>query len=385
MEDFGLNLDNILDPEELAELSGNQDTTEENGETPPVKEELNEDIKDTEDLDINDLFGSESVGDDNSKEVNKVEKEDTNTKQSKGTSPNNLYSSIAQAFKVDGIFPDLEDSDIEGVNTPEDFRALVDKHLESMFDERQKRIDKALNNGVEPSQIQIFESSIANLNRIKEDDITDESDEGIALRRALIRSDYINRGVSEKRADALTQRAFDNNTDVEDALEALKGNKEYYSSKYQELLDAADKEAKENTAKRKKEIETLKQSILEGDKAFGEVSVDKKTRQRVYEVISKPVYKDESGNYLTEIQKYEVEHKADFMKNLGYLYVVTDGFKSLDKLTSDIKKKVTANGIKELEHTLNTTTRNLDGSLKFVSGVGDNDSYISSGWSIDTK
>lgn len=384
MEDFSLDLSNILDADELAALEGNQEEKLQE-ETQPEQTELHNDIKDTEDLEISDLFGSESVGDDKNIENNKERKGDTINSKSDSTPPNNLYSSIAKAFKEDGIFSDLEEDDINSITSPDDFAELVEKQISAKLDEKQKRIDQALRDGVEPSQIQMYENSLANLDKITDNDITDESEDGVALRKLLIKTDFINRGISESRAEALVKRAFDNNTDIEDARDALKGNKEYYSSKYKELLDEANKIAKEETSKRKKDAETLKASILEGEKVFGDVSVDKKTRQRVYDVISKPLYKDESGNYITEIQKYESEHKMEFMKNLGYLYVITDGFKSLGNLKNNIKKKVTSEGIKELEHTLNTTVKNIDGSLKFVSGVGDNDSYMNSGWSIDTK
>lgn len=385
MEDFGLDLSNLLSSEELEELeaAGKQQT-----ETPPPGqgEETKQEIIDTEDLTVDDLFGSESVGDDKDKEEHKEEKKSTTTSEGGGTSPANLYSSIAKAFKVDGIFSDLKDEEVEKVSSAEDFSELVEKQIEAKLDETQKRINAALNNGVDPSQIQVYENSIAILNKIKEEDITDETEKGAALRKNLIKTDYLNRGLDEARAEALAQRAFDNNTDIEDAKVALQGNKDFYNDGYKKLLKEAEESAKKDREKKQAQAEALRKSILEDSKAFGEIEVDKKTRQKIYDVINKPVYKNpENGQYMTELQKFEMEHKSDFMKYLAYYFVVSDGFKSLKNLETKVEKKVASKGIKELEHTLNTTARNPDGSLRFVSGVSDNDSYINSGWSIDTK
>lgn len=384
MEDFSLDLTNILDPEEIEALQQQNEKPQETP-APETTGENQNNNEDTEEPSIQDLFGTEvpeSVGDEKNKES---EKKDTTTDTSDGSSPKSYYSSIAKAFKVDGIFSDIDDEDIDKVTSPEDFADLVNKQIVAKFDERQKRIDDALNNGMEPSEIQMYENSIANLDSIKDEDINDESEKGINLRKLLIKTDYINKGVDSTRAEMLAQRAVDNNTDIEDAKIALEGNREFYKNKYKEALASAEKEAKEIKAKRDKQMETLRVTILEGNKAFGEISVDKATRQKIYDTVSKPVFKTDNNTYLTELQKYQSENPVEFMKNIGYLYVITDGFKSLNNLENSIKKKATSKGIRELEHTLNSTVRNPDGSLKYVSGVGDNDSYINSGWSIDTQ
>lgn len=387
MEEIGLDLSNILSAEELAALNSAQEEPKQ-GTAPEQKQETQEEVISTENLEASDLFGSESVGDNGGTEDIHGQVTDTSTQEGEGTPPkNNLYSSIAEAFQVDGIFSDLTNEDISKIQTAEDFANAIEKQIQAKFDERQRRIDKALNNGIEPQQIQVFETSIANLNRITEDNLKDESDAGINLRKSLIVRDYLNRGYDEQKALALAQRSFDAKTDIEDAKFALQQNKDFYQQKYKELQDEAENSARTLEENRKKEIAALKKLVLEGDKAFGELTVDAKTRQRVYDVISKPIYKDpdRDGEFLTEIQKYEKENHNEFMKNLGYLYVITDGFKTLGNLTKTIEKKVTRKGIKELEHLVNTTVRNPDGSLRMVSGVSDNESYLSGGWSLDTN
>jgi hypothetical protein len=128
----------------------------------------------------------------------------------------------------------------------------------------------------------------------------------------------------------------------------------------------------------------LKKSILEDNKVFGDLQIDKATRQKVIDNISKPIYKNpETGELLTAIQKYERENRTDFLKNVGILYTLTDGFKNLDSLVKGKVNKEMKKGLRELENTLNNTARTSDGNLNFMSGVGDSESIISKGWKLD--
>ena len=383
-----LSLDNILGAEEIENLfvedDETQDTPPANEEPPKKEEEPSKDKEETtEVVDVDNLFTDtpESVG---SGKENTEEKEDTTPKGS-GTSPKNFYSSIAKALKEEGIFPDLEDESLTKVKDPEDFRDLIDQQIKASLDERQKRIDEALNAGVEPTEIRKYENTINFLDSIKEENISDEGDKGEKLRKDLIYQDFINRGYSKERATREVQKSFNAGTDIDDAKEALKSNIDFFRDKYDELVNDAKSEAEQEERERKEQAEKLKSSILNDKDVFGDLSVDKSTRQKIYDNIAKPVYKDpETGEYFTAIQKYEMENRTDFLKNIGLLFTLTDGFKNLDGLVKGKVKKEVKKGLRELEHTLNNTARTSDGNLKFVSGVDeDPESFIGKGWNLD--
>lgn len=383
-----LSLDNILGAEDIENLfvedDETQDTPPANGEPPKEEEEPNKDKEETtEVVDVDNLFTDtpESVG---SGKENTEEKEDT-TPKGNGTSPKNFYSSIAKALKEEGIFPDLDDEGLSKVKDPEDFRDLIDQQIKASLDERQKRIDEALNAGVEPTEIRKYENTINFLDSIKEENISDEGDKGEKLRKDLIYQDFINRGYSKERAAREVQKSFNAGTDIDDAKEALKSNIDFFKDKYDELVNDAKSETEQEERERKEQAEKLKSSILNDKEVFGDLSVDKSTRQKIYDNIAKPVYKDpETGEYFTAIQKYEMENRTDFLKNIGLLFTLTDGFKNLDGLVKGKVKKEVKKGLRELEHTLNNTARTSDGNLKFVSGVDeDPESFIGKGWNLD--
>lgn len=386
-------LDNILGAEEIENLFVDdkvQDTSPED-EVTPDQEDGKEDKKNkekdeetTEVIDVDNLFTDEpeSVG---SGKDNIKGKEDTSSREDSTSPQKTIYSSIAKALKEEGIFPDLDDEVLSKVKEPEDFRDLVEQQIKAGLEERQKRIDDVLNYGIEPTEIKRYENTLNFLDSVKEENITDESDKGEELRKNLIFQDFINRGYSRERATREVQKSFNAGTDIEDAKEALKSNTEYFKGKYDDLIEDAKLEAQKEEEDRKEQANKLKESILNEKNILGDLSIDKTTRQKIYDNISKPIYKDpETGEYYTAIQKYEKDNRVDFLKYLGLIFTLTDGFKSLDGLVKGKVKKEVKNGLRDLEHAINNTARSSDGNLKFVSGVDeDPESFIGKGWKID--
>lgn len=373
-----LSLDSILETEDIENLFSEQETQEiTNSESPE------EDKETTETVNVDNLFTdeSESVG---SEENNARDKEDTGLSNDKGASPtNNFYSSIAKALREEGIFQNLDDE--VNISSAEDFAKAMRDEITAQFDERQKRIDEALNAGVEPLEIKRYENTLGYLNSLQDSHLADESEKGEKLREQLIYQDFINRGYSKERALREVKKSFNSGTDIEDAKEALISNKEFFQNEYDSLIREAQEEEKREIRRRKEQAEQLKKSILEDDKVFGEIQVDKATRKKVFDVISKPIYKDpDTGELFTAIQKYEMDNRTEFLKNLGLIFTLTDGFKNLDNLVKNKVRKEVKKGLKELEHTLNNTARTSDGNLRFVSGIDeDPESFIGKGWEID--
>lgn len=68
-----------------------------------------------------------------------------------------------------------------------------------------------------------------------------------------------------------------------------------------------------------------------------------------------------------------MDNKTDFLKNIAMFYVMTDGFKNIDKvINKQVQKKVNTR-IADLQKTLQNTQRNSSGNLK-LAGQGDPES-----------
>ncbi len=380
-----LNFDNILNEDQIANLF---EEGEETQETPPEQKENTENInkensqennqephinnEETTEVDAENLFDEpEGVS---SKEK---EKEDTNSEKV-STSPNkNFFSSVAKAFAEEGIFPDLNEDEIANINTAESFREIIDKQIQSQLSERQKRADEALNAGLEPDDIRKYENTLSYLEEVTDNKLEEETTEGEELRKRLIYQDYINRGFSQERATKEVKRSIDSGNDIEDAKEALNSNKEYFKSQYDKLLNDAKEEQKKYEQERKNQAEQLKKSIIEEKKVFGDIEVDKPTRQRIFDNLSKPIYKDEeTGTYMTALQKYQHDNPNEFIKNVSTIFTLTDGFKNLNKLVKGKVNKEIKKGFRDLENALNNTARTSDGNINFASGVDDENSMF---------
>ena len=371
-----LDLDNILSGDEIATLF------EEPPKKEPKEEPKEEKKEETTDFDEENPFGTsqkESVG---SEDEDIQGTGDTDNKNISSSPKNkNFYSSITDALVIDGIFPDLDKETIQNVKTPEDFHKIIEEQINARFTEKEKRINEALNNKVEPSVIQQYESTIDYLNNINDDSLSAEDEEGENLRRQLIYNDYLNRGFSKTRAEKMVNDTINNGTDVDDAKDALQGIKDFYNNKYKEILDSAKENEKKLAEERTKQSENLKKSIMEDKNLYGDVDVDKATRTKIYDFITKPVYKDSNGNYMTALQKYQSENTIEAMKNFAICYTLTNGFKDWSKLGSKQAKKEVKKGLANLEKVINSTSRNNDGSLGFVSF--DESSYLGQGMQLD--
>lgn len=364
-----LSLNSIMSEEEIAKLF-DEDTESQEDSNKKQEENITETTSEetTEDE-------SESVGNEDENKVTETPSEDE-VKDSP-----NFYSSIAKALKEEGVLLELEDE--KNIKTPEDFKLLIENQIKAGLDEKQKRIEEALNNNIPVDSVKNYENTLQYLNDITEENLTQEEQEGENLRKQLIYQDYINKGFTQERAVREVKKSFENGTDIEDAKEALAENKKYFTTQYDTLISEARKQRESEIKEREKTAELLKESILNDKELFGGLEIDKATRQRALENISKPVFKDpDTGQMFTAIQKYQKENKDEFLKNLGLVFTLTNGFKNFDSFIKTKVKKEVNKGLRHLEQTLNGSSKSFDGSINFV-GNDDNESYLGADFSID--
>lgn len=388
-----LNFNNILGEEEIETLFTDPEDNETPEDSPSEKtednpsEKENDKDKTTEVVDPDTLFEEETpegVGSGKDKEGKEGTASDND---SDGTSPNdNFYSSIASALAEDGIFPNLDEETVKKAMDAETFSNLIESEVNARLDEKQQRVSKALENGVEPTDIKKYENTLNFISKITEADIAEENEKGEQLRYNLIYQDFINKGMTPEKAKKYTNRSIDAGTDIEDAKDALQSNREFFNTAYNTLLEDAQRQADEEEANRATQAKQLENSLMKDKQLMGDLELSKDIRKKAFDAVSKPVFKDpETGQYLTAIQKYENEHRADFLKYTGLIYTLTNGFKDFDSFTKGKVKKEMRKGLRELEQTLNNTRRTNDGSLKMVTSQRDDDpnSFIGKGMKLD--
>lgn len=361
--------DGLEEGEDFNPFAENAEIEEENFENEELFENKQSKRKKTNVADENE-DSLEDVGND------EEEKESTEFPEKNGTSPNNLYSSIAKLLKEEGTFPDLED--FESINDVDSFVEAIQNQIKNSIDEEYQRIDAALNAGVKPDELSNLRNTVKWLNDLTEDDIKKEENE--ELRKNIILQEMVNRGYSKDKAERVYQKSLERgDDDVEDALEALEAVKEFYSNQYQKLLDDAKKQEEAVVAQRKKSIENFKKSIMEDKDLYGKFEVDKKARQTILDSLTKPVYTDKkTGNTYTAVQKWQIDNPDSYAKTLGLMYYMTNGGKDFENLIKGEVKKKVSKARSEFENALrNTSARMEGGKMRLVNAHDtDNESYL---------
>lgn len=374
MEDFMSNIGGIDDSpfSENKDPEGSPSIPEGKEDSPFADEEsVKENKQSTEDIDPNNIFGGDPEG---------VSSQNSNNEDKGSTTPDNgeeeeedsspatsqIYSATLAAMKEEGVLPDLDDEFIKNAKTPEDLAEAISRQVKAQLDQTTRRVDEALENGVEPDQISYYENTLAYLDNLTDSDIEDEGEKGETLRKELIKQDYLSRGFSNERASREAERSIKNGTDIEDAKEALNGIKDYCQKSYDSLIE----EAKENTKKQKevfaKQMEEFKTKALETAEPFSGLRVDKETRQKIYDSVTKPVKKLDDGRVVSQIQLYTMENPTEAQYYFSMFYNMTNGFKDMTKFGKEIAKKETRSALRTLEKVVkgaNITSTARSGSV----------------------
>ena len=378
----GIGLDNMLGAEEVDKLFGGQVTqeevetsTEKNTEEASSESKENIEQEETAEVDFSDLLNNqpESVG---SEEISDTGGDTLESDNDPGTpQTKNLFSSIAKALRDEGVFPDLSDDTLKNVKDAATLRQMFDDEISKSLDERQRMLEKALNNGATSDEMQDYQQALSVMQFLEKSDtynsLTSEGEEGEKLRKQMMYQDYINRGFKHEKAVKMVQKSIDDGSDIEDAKEALESCKEFYKGKIEDYQEEFEDRKKQSKAAEEKQYANLKKHILDTEEFYGGVKVDKSIRQKAYDAITKPVYKDNQGNVMTALQKYQRENPMEFMENVAMLYALTDNFKNVEKLAKGKVKAGLKKGFAELESVLNSSRRNGDGTLNLANTAPD--------------
>ncbi len=351
------NIEDILENKIIGE-----DNSNETGD--PSKLDPDDSGKETLEENLEDINANGNDG------LENIKVEDAEKNKNIGNSP---LSSLANALFKDGVLTNLKEEEIKTIKTADDFAAVFEKEIQSRIDEKNKRIDEALNLGVEPSEIKKNENLIQYLNGISEDTIKDETEQATQLRMNLIVQDFMNKGFTQERAIKEANKSVAAGSDIDDALEALESNKTHFNKQYSDLINTAKKEQEEYKQTIIQRDTNVKENILKNEKLFADMNVTPAIRKLAVENIQKPVFTDKEGNKFSAIQKYEKENPVDFLSKVALFYTITDGFTNIDKITSNTKGKIKSKALNELAGSLADINFGLDNSLTLANNLGSND------------
>lgn len=263
-------------------------------------------------------------------------------------------SSILTALKDDGVLPDIDDNKIKLAKTAVDFAAIIQDQVNARFTAEELRIKNALEAGLAPPVIQQYENAISYLNTLQSDTLSVESDEALALRKDLIYQDFINRGFNHDRALREVEKSIAAGTDVEDALSALEGNKEFFNTKYTTLLQEKQAEHQAKIVAEQKQKSEFAKLINTTVEPFQGITLDAMTRKKILDNATKVVEKDADGVLYTPMQKALKEDPVKFSYYQSLFFTLTDGYTNINKLIGGPVSAVTKRATSNIEKVLNS-------------------------------
>ena len=234
------------------------------------------------------------------------------------------------------------------------FQSEVDNNKEAIrneileqYDDDVKEFIKLRDKGLEPGVAGDLATSKKFYNTLNVQDLEDDSKESL---RISVITDWYKR--TTKFNDARIKKLVDNHValgeDIDIAKEAVSEVKEILSKEEKELVAYSAKQQKEFEDNHKKQLTELKTRIDGMDEILPGYKINKQTKDKIHDMIVKPVAQDQYGNPLNSIWKKRLDDPFKFDTMVAYLDTIGVFDGKIDKLLKPAKNVA----ISDLERSL---------------------------------
>lgn len=327
------------DPKERI-TPGNDDTdsTTINSEPAPDVDEKDNDNKPVE---SDDTKSKEATAE-------KSSQEETPSSDKNSSHDSTLYA-LAQYLKEEGVL--FIEDDLKDIKSLEDLKGIIESSNKNAryanLNDSQKRYQEALENGIPKREFEEVEKEIQTFSGIKEADVTSNSN----LRYEIIAIDLMNQGISQDKAMKLAKLSLTDESNVQDAKDALANIITAKTEKFKELVNT---KSTANTAN----IDEFKKHIYDKEQLL-DMKMNDITKNKLFDLITTKVDSDEEGRPLNDMQRWQRDNPVESSVMLNYLYMMTEKGKNM-KL---IKQSTGSDAAKELERKLKNMSFDSNGSL----------------------
>ena len=330
---------------------------------PETKEESTEEVEEKdefEDFDINKQLASTEQSTEESKETSEKPLSDVGLEETKNT---DSYALAFARYQLErGNLTDLNEEEFAMIveEQGEDeaiswlFQSEVDKNREAIrneildqYEDDVKEFLKLRDNGIEPDIAGDLATAKKFYSSLNTDELEDDSKESL---RSKIITDWYKR--TTKFNDARIKKLVENHValgeDVDVAKEAVGEVKNIISEQEKELTELTKKQQKEFEDNHKKQLEELRSKIDSMDEILPNHKINKQTKDKLHDMLVKPVAQDQYGNPINSIWKKRMSDPFKFDTMVAYLDIlgVFDG--KMDKLLKPAKNSA----VSDLERSL---------------------------------
>ena len=338
--------------------SENEDNIEEKDDTKP---------EDNGDLNVNNLF--DKVENSKDEDIEDDPDEDDSKQKSSDSAPSNFSAILAKDLLNQGVISSFDEEEfdklVEEKGEAQALRDLMSNELKSQSDSIKKEYDEEyqayldmVENGVDKGVATDLNNVLETFKSFSDDQLENEDNEN--LRRDIIAENYrVTTGFSEAKIKKLVDRAVEMGEDIDEAKEARDSIVENTSSRITQEKEAAKKAAEEQETNLKNSQESLRRSIDELSEILPGQRINKQTKDKMYDLITKPI-KDTNGNVTNAIWAKRNENPINFDKKIAYL--METGFFE-DKPWNKFKSAKVTKEVNELEDFLNNNSSKRTGVM----------------------
>lgn len=273
------------------------------------------------------------------------------------------FGDVARAFAEEAIFGDAEGA--AKVEDADGFRRLMEAEIRSRVDAENRRALEALDAGAPADDVRRLEAISRDLEGYDESRLTDEGDEGVALRKELIYKQALFNGMDEARAAKEVEKSMRAGTDIDDAREALEGMRSAAKEAYGNMVAEARRRKEEAGARAEEARRRLEADIMGGEGLTGPLS--ETVRRRVANNVMTPSETLPDGRKVTPLQKYCMTDPMA-ARVLGELFTLTDGFRDLGRLSEAKARRGVSRGLADMERRLREAPPAAGGGLRYMGG-----------------
>lgn len=335
------------------------------------EDEITKTSEDTDNVDKDDEQEDNKLNEEDEENPDEVvEEEDKEEEEADNDDSPNLYSSFATVLNDEGLLPslDLQNTKIESLeDLTTAFKGEISNQVKTYLLEKVgEKGYEALEKGVSLVEYQQHQDNLETIDSIDESRLQED----LELAKRVIKQDYLNQGIDEKRANRLLTKTIDLGEDsiLEDAKESLASLKEFEEKRLAKVAEQREQERQAQIKQQEKIDNDLKNSIYNTKEFIKGVKVNKATQDKVYKSITSIVGKTPEGVAENQLMRDRRENPIEFDTKLYYLYEITNGFKDFSSVIN--KSKTSAS--KQLEDQLRKTKFESGGNPSYLD---DPDSY----------
>lgn len=266
--------------------------------------------------------------DDSQESTEKEDKEDKTPPEADYSSPSSPYLAFARYNAEEGVFDSFDD---------EEWKKLVEEHGEdgALFELNKRTIDNEVQKQVEsyknlltPEDKLIFESKVKGLpldevgfinhNKKKFSSLTDEDYEDESLQEEIVRHDLKLKGNTDEDINDIVDSLKETDKLKGKAKNSTSSIVNYYTKREKELNLEREKIEQEQLKAYQVEVEKTKLYIESLDEIVPGIKIDKKTKAKLFDSMTKSVGTDESGQPLNDLMVIQRKNPAAFTTALNY-------------------------------------------------------------------